>query len=1308
MLLHELFAESAAVHAERIAVDVPLGPLRGGRRQRQRTSYAALQGRAQALRVAVQAFVNGEDRVAVLLPRGTADLYAAQLAVLQAGAAHVCLDPAFPDGQLAHVLADAGIVAALTDRAHAARLATAGLPADRIVCVEDAPVAPPPASSSPSWLRETSLAYVIYTSGTTGRPKGVLVEHGSIVNLIESGCARFDLGPGDRVAQGSSPAYDSSVEETWLALASGATLVPLDDDVVRLGPDLVPWLRGERITVLCPPPTLLRAMHCADPARELPDLRLCYAGGEPMPQDLADRWGAATWLENGYGPTECTVTVLRGRLLPGQPVTLGEPVPGNVAWILDDSLSPVAAGEPGELCIAGLSLARGYLGQDELTATRFPVHPELGRIYRTGDLVRRDDAGRLFFLGRTDSQVKVRGHRVELGAVEAALVHCSGVREAACTLQGDGDGRCLVAFLVPTEPGREPSMEAIVGELRTHLPAHMVPARFGVVSTLPRSVGGKLDRRALPLLPASAAVGADALATPPRDDLERRILVAFARSLDSVAALGVGDDFFALGGDSLRAARLVSYLRGEAATAALTVRDVYEVRTVAGLAARARAGTATTASASAASGRPDCRWWFTAGQVAWLALTLAAATGLLWLLAFGVAPWLLGRLGLVSVVLAMPLCAAVLAAGYTILSLTWAVAAKRVLIGRYVAGCAPVWSGFHLRHWMVERAARGVPWALVRGTALHAVALRLLGARVGRRVHIHRGVDLESGGWDLLVLGDDVVLAQEAHLSLVEIERGQIVVGGATLRARSLVDVRAVVGPDAELGEDAELSPLSYLPAGVRVAAGQRFDGVPARAAGPPAPPAAATAPGWSPCAHTVALLAARFALELATAIPLAAAVLLLGLVTGIDSDRVRTWLYVAGPSTSPSGVAALAGLAVLAVPLRLLAQALVLRTTRGVACGTFARWSPEYLRLWLRTGVVQSAGAWLSGTLMWPLWLRAAGMRVGERCEVSTILDLLPEHVSIGDESFLADGIYLGVPRLRAGAVTVAPTRLGERTFLGNHVVVPGGTTLPPDLLLGVSTVAGTAPMRAGSAWFGHPPFELPRREVVQVDRALTHDPSAVRRINRWFWELLRFGLPALPVALALLWLDAVGAAGGDAVWRAPLATLAVPASLALLVLALKWGLLGRARPGQHALWSCWASRWDFLYVAWNRYGRPLLSHLEGTLLLAFYLRAMGVRIGRRVVLGAGSAQVVDPDMLTLEDDASVHALFQAHSFEDRVLKLDRVRIGAGASVGRGAVVLYGADVGDGTEVAPQSVVMKHEKLLPRHRYVGAPTREA
>jgi non-ribosomal peptide synthetase-like protein len=338
--------------------------------------------------------------------------------------------------------------------------------------------------------------------------------------------------------------------------------------------------------------------------------------------------------------------------------------------------------------------------------------------------------------------------------------------------------------------------------------------------------------------------------------------------------------------------------------------------------------------------------------------------------------------------------------------------------------------------------------------------------------------------------------------------------------------------------------------------------------------------------------------------------------------------------------------------------------------------------------------------------------MKIGRGSEISTIIDTVPELVEIGTETFFADGIYLGGPRIHQGTVSLTSTRLGKNTFLGNHAVIHAGQALPDDVLLGVCTVADDTVVQPGTSWFGHPPFELPNREVVECDRSLTHDPTLVRYVSRVSWELFRFTLPLAPVLLGLVWLNLLAQA--ESALDLPALLLGVVpalefgylASLCLLVLMLKWVLLGRVRPGIHPLYSCWCSRWDFHYVVWDIFGLAPLTALEGTLLLNWYLRAMGMRIGRHVVLGSGFAHVVDPDMLEVEDGATVSCQFQAHTFEDRVLKIDYVLIRRQATVGNLAVLLYGADIGERTLVTPHSVVMKRERLLPNHTYAGCPTR--
>ena len=1315
-LLHAFFERSARAHPERLALEIP----GNAERPRRSLGYAEFERRAEAFAERLREHVHSECVVAILLPRHTLELFVAQLGILKAGGAYTCLDASFPDAHAAFLLEDSRAVALVTDAEGAARARSARFPVATILEL-DASAALPPARvqrrDPPAWLSPASLAYVIYTSGTTGKPKGVLIEHAGIANLVASDVDCFRLQPGDRIAQGSSPAYDSAVEESWLAFACGATLVVLDDEVVRRGPDLVPWLCEERISVFCPPPTQLRAMGCRDPERELPDLRLLYVGGEALPRDVADRWARGRWLENGYGPTECSVTVVRTRIREGQPITIGLPVPGNQAWILDEELREVENGACGELCISGAGLARGYLNRPELTAEKFPVHPQFGRIYRTGDLVRREPDGLISYHGRIDAQVKLRGHRIELGAIESVLAAQPGVRAAACALQQTGRGALLVAFIVPAGSAEEVRIDALEGVLRETFPAYMVPSRFGVLAALPMNVGGKLDRSALPLLGVEAreAAGGEA----PRDELEARIAALFRSALDLQRDPAIDEDFFLdLGGDSLAAAVAVSLLRDDARTAPLTVRDLYAARTVTALARRARevgserevsrAPTGTLARVEPVS---SAQLVFASSvQALFIAGELCAGAALLWLAGFELLPRGVQAVGLPAALLLAPLVA--FAAWIACIPATVAllVLAKKLLIGSYRPQRVAVLSGFYLRNWIVQQVAHLVPWNLIAATEFENAALRALGARIGKRVHIHRGVVLTEGGWDLLTIGDDVMIGQDATLRLVDLVGGCLVIGPVTLGNESTLDVRAGMSAHSALGERSFLGALSNLPAGCRVPEGQCWDGVPAAPAGlAPERAAHVSKRELSPVAHALLLVLARGAYALVFPLPLI--VLLVGIAWASGSAPSALGAALLDGSWSAFGLLEITLALVLSLPLGLALDALALRALGRVKLGSISRFDPAYVRLALKAEVLQAAGDWLAGTLLWPVWLRMAGMRVGRNCEISTIVDVVPESLEIGDDCFLADGIYLGGPRLHRSVVTVTLTRLAARDFLGNHAVILSGQELPEEVLVGVCTVPDTGHMHGGSSWFGHPPFELPRHKHTGFDRSLTHKPNLWRLANRLVWELARFVLPVPPLWLAFAtasWAaartsHATGAL--EAIGCVALAGLFAAAVLVFAVLALKWILLGRVKPGEHALWSFWCCRWDYHYELWSTWARHVLSSFEGTLFLPWYLRAMGARIGRRCVLAGGFAHVVDPDMLHIEDDVTVHALFQAHSFEDRVLKIDRITIRSGADVGSGAVLFYGAEIGEGAVVAPHSVVMKHERLLPGRVYEGCPT---
>ncbi|MFJ2774002.1 non-ribosomal peptide synthase/polyketide synthase [Streptomyces sp. NPDC087300] len=563
-------------------------------------TYAELDARATRLARHLTLRGAGPERfVAVAVPRSL-DLVVSLLAVLKTGAAYLPVDPDYPADRIAYMLDDASPALLLTSADVAERLPeTEGVP--HLVLGDDVPgdraadgqPAATAARACPRDLRHP--AYVIYTSGSTGRPKGTVVSHGAIVNRLHWMQDTYGLDETDRVLQKTPSGFDVSVWEFFWPLIVGATLVVARPDGHRDPVYLAELIRRERVTTLHFVPSMLHAFLRANPVPERGALRRVFCSGEALPRELLAEF-QTTWnvpLHNLYGPTEAAVDVTywNGSDEPAHgPVPIGRPVWNTRCYVLDAALRPVPPGVPGELYLAGVQLARGYLGRSALTAERFVADPFStggARLYRTGDLARWNADGTLGYLGRTDHQVKLRGFRIELGEIESRLAKEPEVAHATVLVREDrpGDQR-LVAYLVAA-PGTDPDTERIALALTGDLPAHMVPSAFVVIDTLPLTANGKLDRKALPA-PEYGPQGAGRGPRTPREEVLCQ-LFADALGLDRV---GIDDSFFDLGGHSLLATRLSSHIR-EALGFDVPIRQLFDTPTIAGLsAALDRAGTA--------------------------------------------------------------------------------------------------------------------------------------------------------------------------------------------------------------------------------------------------------------------------------------------------------------------------------------------------------------------------------------------------------------------------------------------------------------------------------------------------------------------------------------------------------------------------------------------------------------------------------------------------------------------------------------------------------------------------------------------
>ncbi|SHM68904.1 non-ribosomal peptide synthase domain TIGR01720/amino acid adenylation domain-containing protein [Streptomyces yunnanensis] len=521
--------------------------------------------------------VGPEDLVALALP-GVAGMVVAMLAVLKVGAAYLPVDPAYPAARIRYLLEDARPKLLITDSVVREQLPSIDLPF--VVMDDSASWSFGHASGPGGAVSVAGPAYVIYTSGSTGRPKGVVVTHASVVSHMAWLADHLGLTVEDRVLARTSPSFDASVWEIWLPLLHGASVCLMPADANKDPDALVGWLRDFGVTVAqFVPSHLSLVLGSGGPVPGC--LRAVLCGGEPLVGELAVRVADAWSVEvhNLYGPTEATIDATVHAVVSGGsgPVPIGRPVWNARAYVLDGSLRVVPPGVPGELYLAGGLLARGYVGRPGLTASRFVADPfdsSGGRMYRTGDVVRWDALGRIEYLGRSDDQVKLRGYRIELGEVESALTALPGVCTARVLIREDrpGDKR-LVAYLV-VDAGQRVDAAELRRSLAAALPEYMVPAAFVVLDALPLLPNGKVDRRALPAPEPDTHRGGG---LAPRTDEERLLCGVVAETL-GLPEVGVDDDFFALGGDSILSIQVVSRARN--AGLVITPRDVFVHRTV--------------------------------------------------------------------------------------------------------------------------------------------------------------------------------------------------------------------------------------------------------------------------------------------------------------------------------------------------------------------------------------------------------------------------------------------------------------------------------------------------------------------------------------------------------------------------------------------------------------------------------------------------------------------------------------------------------------------------------------------------------
>ncbi|ORX89632.1 acetyl-CoA synthetase-like protein [Basidiobolus meristosporus CBS 931.73] len=1361
MFLHTIFENTAKMYPSRIAIlyEDSAGKERAYTYQDVENSSSLL---AKHL---YDNYDTGPGRFIGLMMPQMPEAYIAMLAILKTGSAYVPIDPSYPVDRIEYILEDSRAELLLSKKAiakHQISWPTFFL---------DDWLDPMRSNSlgcgqfSSGLLKVMDVAYMIYTSGTTGRPKGVVVEHRNVVSLIKAEYLIFNLTDEDRVYQQFSIAFDASIEEIWLPFMVGGALVPATQ---KPGPGLSDILEAKGVTVLSCVPTLLTMLSEDE---KLQSLRLLILGGEACSKFLVERFGSRCRMVNSYGPTEATVIATWKACCPQDTiVTIGRPVPGYSAFILSehDQLQPI--GIAGELVIGGPGVTRGYHNQPDLTKKKFIqnklLDPE-GQLYKTGDLARFTPNGEIEYLGRIDTQVKLRGYRIELSEVESALQRFKDIQAAVVDVYVDSfNVEHLVAYITLSGDITHLNSQAIKEDLLKTMPYFMVPSIFQIVQELPTLPSGKIDRKSLPKVTVDILMAKEddsKVTIAPRTPMETMLVEIWSRYFTG-KPVSVSDNFFDLGGHSLLAAMLVTELRQYENTKGVSMGHIYQYavlehlasfidscfgssdnialqihekspkssevdqeRDIEKLSNLDRADFPPIPGYLQSTGLLICQ--FAAIFTVYLISTLP--TSLLYLLyKFTDAPF----------------------AGLTLffaLDFCWmpliAVCVKWVLIGRYRPGKWPVWGYYYWRWWVVHSVTRGLKLYLFEGSPLLNVFYKLMGANIDMTAYIgSRYISC----FDLLTIDANASIGLNSYLNGYKVESGWLIVGsGIHVHSGARVGNKATLGLSCEIHNGANLDDLSVLQDEQVILENERWAGSPAKLVEIPAERdeeiSASCGTIWLFC--TLHLIIAT----LVNAI--------FGLLASLTGIIVLGVIPILLPTTNPyitvmvaSPVVAITAMLLFCLGIALLKLIVLPKITPG----KYGLRSIFYLRKWCLDLLMHISLEMVNsvyGTLYAPHWLRTLGAKIGKTSEVSTVAYISPNLLRIGNGCFLADSVVVGPPHIHHGKISLDYATIEERSFIGNGALFPAGVKMGKDSLLGVLSTPDydVRALADNTSWLGSPAIFLPNRQKATTNwpKERTYAPTKWLYLARYLVEFWRVFLPNMvnitsyvlvAVILEILYegtsdrnilqVEDVfnltngiftnlsrGALIGSFLFVYLAVFWVVALGACCFVLIMKWLLVGTYRKREAPLWSSFVWRQVNVLTPWTELStalqegiadKQLIQNLCGTPLVCAWFRLLGSKIGKRVWMD--TLQITEADLIHIEDDVSIGAdtILQTHLFEDRIMKMDALFIGCCSNIDAMSVILYSATLEENVSIGSLSLVMKGETLPAHSRWNGIPLR--
>ena len=1286
-------------------------------------SYQELGERSNQLaRYLLDQGIGSGDRVGLLLDKSFT-AYICLFAITKINATYVPFDPSFPNERIDFMSQDAEIKAILSLNKYEKKLSgltTKSLLLDSAESKIN--------SFDNSELKDyenpdsgSQLSYIIYTSGTTGNPKGVEIEHASIVNFVRVATEIYGYTEHDRVYQGLTLAFDFAVEELWLPLYAGSTLVPPPSDAKLLEADLRNFLFEKKITALCCVPTLLATIES-----DLPELRLLILSGEACPQDLVNRWhNSQRTLLNVYGPTEATVTATWTELKPNKPVSIGIPLPGYTIVILDAEKNEVVEdGKKGEICIAGVGLAKGYLNLPERTQQSFipdfldiPHNPSK-RIYRSGDLGRINENGEVDCLGRIDSQVKISGYRIELGEIESEIMQVPDVAQAVVDVYEPESGNKQLVAYYSQKPERDlVAADTIYQTIKGKLPKYMMPVYYQPLDSIPLTNNDKADRKKLPdPMVERFIVSTNYVA--PKSEIEKQLEKQF-KSVLKLDRVSIADNFFEeLGADSLLIARFCTQVRTEH-NIPIAITDVYQNPTIKQLGEAleqkktADEATAQTPIREKTFYKPSAASYWLCGALQLLyylsrvAILLGLTfTSLSWILQATTPTEILSRSLGVNLAIFV---------GWVLLS----VASKWVLIGRWKESEIKIWSLNYFRFWLVKQMVSFNPIVLFRGTPLYNVYLRLLGAKIGKNAVVEPLIFPLCT--DLLTIGDDSIINKDVLIPTYHAQGNIIYTGSTNIGDNCYIGEGSVLEIETQMENETQLGYASYLAEGQSIPAGKNYHGSPAQET-------SNTYGALLEQPHSKGRKFAYSCLQLSavTLLPALTFLVVISIWPYSINDAVSEASLLQSLTLDSSQIIGKLRASSIYFGYLLILLSMVIIVPRLLSffiCEdkVYKRYGFHFLVFKLirltsnsqRLNIIFGDSSFIIYYLRWIGYKLPDVVQSGSNFGVNQKHDN-PHLCTVKTGTMVSDGLSIINSVQSSSAFECKSVAISKNNYLGNNLFFSADSKVGDNCLLATKVLLPIAGKeKENTGLLGSPSVDIPR--VAERDQLISEkykDPEVLRAgitkknahnfltvISYLFFQWFNFFglLLASSITIELYKNLGVLAASGFAITY-----FIIVIGYAIMVERIGM-FFGKLKTQTMSIYE--KSFWEVEY-AWKHSSILLPTLFKGTPFRGMIYKLTNVKTGKMIF--DNGIRLTEKPLVSIGDYANLNerSTAQSHSLEEGAYKSAHIHIGNGVTLGVNAFVHYGVTLSDNSTACSDSFVMKGSTTIENETWGGNPAR--